>query len=54
MFAHKHGWRNSSHNARCPAVLSKTDPLFKLGFKRAIRKYVKIDVICFDFVDGKY
>jgi hypothetical protein len=54
MFARKYGWPTSSHNTRVLTVMSKTYPLFKLGFKRASRKYVETDVTCFVFVDKKY
>jgi len=48
VFACKYGWPTSSHNTCVLTVISKTKPLFKLGFKRASRKYVKT-VVTFDF-----
>jgi hypothetical protein len=54
MFARKYGWPTSSQNTRVVTVISKTYALFKMGFKRASRQYVKTDETCFVFVDVKY
>jgi hypothetical protein len=53
-FARIYGWPTSTHNTRVLTVMSKTYPLFQLGFKGACRKYVETDEMCFVLVDANY